>query len=326
MRAGLWLALAAASWGLGTVVAKRAVGEIAPFTLLAIQLAASVAVTALAMRWRGIPLRDPATPPALIRLGLLNPGLAYGLSLIGLASISVSLSVLLWALEPLLILVLAAALLRERVGIGVLGLSAVAIGGLVLVAQPAMAATAVGVVLTVAGVVCCAFYTVGARRWIGAADSTAQVVLGQQIWALGFATVLEVVFAIAGEGPAATGPGLGDITPVGLASAVGSGVLYYAVAYWFYLSALRQVPAPLASASFYLVPVFGVAGGFLLLGETLSAGQWLGVAIAAAAVIGILGRTLPRSAPGMAASPVLATSATSGISARPYAAYDSKRG
>ena len=37
----------------------------------------------------------------------------------------------------------------------------------------------------------------------------------------------------------------------------------------------------------YLIPVFGVLGGYLLLGERLSPQQWIGVAIvmAAAAVI-----------------------------------------
>ena len=37
------------------------------------------------------------------------------------------------------------------------------------------------------------------------------------------------------------------LTPLGLASAIGSGVLYYAGAYWFYLGALRHVPASYAA-------------------------------------------------------------------------------
>jgi probable blue pigment (indigoidine) exporter len=288
-RAAASLILAAAAWGFGTVVAKRAVSEVPAFTLLAIQLASSVAVLGLLMRSRGVPLRDRSTPPILGRLGLLNPGAAYGLSLLGLTAINVSLSVLLWALEPLLILVLAALLLRERVGVVVLLLSGIAIAGLVAVAQPAISASAVGVVLTIAGVVCCAVYTIVVRRWIGAADSTAQVVLAQQVYALGLA--IAIVF---GLGLLGQDPGLGSVTAVGLGSAVISGVLYYAVAYWFYLTGLRHVPASSASASFYLVPVFGVAGGFVFLGESLAPGQWLGVAVAAAAVIAIIGRTLAR--------------------------------
>jgi drug/metabolite transporter (DMT)-like permease len=93
-------------------------------------------------------------------------------------------------------------------------------------------------------------------------------------------------------------PGLLGLTAVGFASAVLSGVLYYAVAYWFYLTGLRRVPASIASASFYLVPVFGVAGGFVFLGDRLSPSQWLGVAIAAIAVIGIVGRGARRPSVG----------------------------
>ena len=81
------------------------------------------------------------------------------------------------------------------------------------------------------------------------------------------------------------------VSLTGWASAIGSGVLYYGVAYWLYLSALRTVPASLAAASFYLVPVFGLAAGFLLLGERLDPGQWLGIAVVSVAVVGILRRT-----------------------------------
>ena len=59
------------------------------------------------MRRQGISFRSEGSP-LLGRLGLLNPGAAYALSLLGLTTITASLSVLLWALEPLMILFLAA--------------------------------------------------------------------------------------------------------------------------------------------------------------------------------------------------------------------------
>ena len=288
-QAVLALILAAACWGLGTVVAKRAVAEIAPITLLAIQLGTSLLLLAILMRWRGRRLRDPSAPPLLGRLGLLNPGLAYALSLVGLVHISASLSVLLWAMEPILILLLAGWLLRERVGATVVALSLVAVAGMALVLyQPGSTGTAVGVLLTLAGVVCCAIYTVITRRWIRTADSTAQVVVAQQAYALAFALVGVAAVGLAG-GAGAVLPT--SATPAGLASAAVSGVLYYALAYWFYLSGLRNMPASFAAASFYLIPVFGVGGGFLLLGERLSPAQWLGVAVVAVAVAAILRRT-----------------------------------
>lgn len=286
-RSSLALVLAAAAWGTGTVVSKRAVAEIPPLTLLPIQLAASLVVLVLLMRWRQVPLNDPGASSLLGRLGILNPGLAYALSLLGLAHITASLSVLLWALEPILILVLAAWLLAERVGVIVLTLSLVAVSGMLLVAyEPGTSGNGLGVALTVAGVVCCAFYTIITRRWIGTSDSTAPVVLAQQAHALGFSLVVVALLWLAGG---AVRPD--SVSALGWASAVGSGVLYYGLAYWFYLSALRTVPASFAAASFYLVPVIGVTMGFLVLGERLDPGQWLGVAIVSIAVIGILRRT-----------------------------------
>jgi drug/metabolite transporter (DMT)-like permease len=285
------LTLAAASWGVGTVVSKRAVEEIPPFTLLPIQLAASLAVLAILMRASGMPLRG--SPPILSRLGILNPGIAYALGLAGLAWISASLAVLLWALEPLLILLLAGLFLREGITVRLVAYSLVAVAGMVLLLlEPASGGQWPGVVLTLLGIGCCAAYTVIARRFVGTSDSTVQVVLAQQVYAAGFAVIVALAAAALG---ADVRPTL--VTPVGLASAVASGVLYYAAAYWLYLSALRQVPASLAASAFYLIPVFGVTAGAVFLGDRLEPVQWLGVAVVAAAVVAIAsGRAQDRPA------------------------------
>jgi len=286
-RTVLALILAAACWGLGTVVSKRAIAEIPPLTLLPIQLGSSLVALALLMRWRRIPFGDPAGSPDLGRLGVLNPGLAYALSLLGLVHITASLSVMIWALEPLLILFLAAWILRERIGPLLVALSVVALGGMLLVIyEPGSTGTPLGVALTVAGVACCAVYTVVTRRWILSADSTAQVVVAQQAYALGLAVVLVAALWFVGG---AVRPE--SVSPAGWASAIGSGVLYYAVAYWLYLAALRNVPASIAAVSFYLIPVFGVAGGFLFLGDRLQPSQWAGALVVLAAIAVILRRT-----------------------------------
>lgn len=288
----LFLVLAAACWGSGTVVSKQAVAEIPPLTLLPIQLAASVLFLVVVARVRGERLPQGRDGRLLGRFGLLNPGLAYALSLIGLTQITASLSVLLWALEPILILALAAMVLRERVGPAIVLASAVAIGGLVLVvAGPAASGSSIAIALTVAGVAVCAVYTVAARCWLpGTSDSTLGVVLAQQVYALALALVVVAGLALGGQTVAPTGLSL-----AGVASAVGSGLLYYAFAYLFYLSALRVVRASVAAASFYLIPVFGVALGWLV-GERLEPIQWLGAVIVVAAVILITTRRSPAAA------------------------------
>jgi probable blue pigment (indigoidine) exporter len=278
------LILAATCWGVGTVISKAALAEVSPFTLLPIQLAASLAVLAVLMRHQGISFRSEGSP-LLGRLGLLNPGLAYALGLVGLTTITASLYVLLWALEPLMILFLAAWFLRERITPAFIALSVVAVAGMVVIVYDPSSSSGqwIGVSLTLAGIACCAIYSVVTRRWIPDAKETSQVVLAQQGHALVLALGLVVVVGLAGGQIAPT-----SLTAVGLASAVGSGVLYYAGAYWFYLGALRHVPASFAAVSFYLIPILGVAAGAVLLGEHLDPRQWVGAAIVLGAILAII--------------------------------------
>jgi drug/metabolite transporter (DMT)-like permease len=283
----LLLALAAACWGLGTVISKRAIDEMSPFILLPIQLAASVVVLALVMRGAGLALTG--SPRLLGRLGILNPGLAYALGLIGLTYISASLYVLLWALEPMLILLFAGVFLGEGISRRFVLFSTVAAAGMGLVVyDPSTGGQWPGVLLVLAGIVCCAAYTVIARRFVATSDSTAQVVIAQQTYALGFAAVVALAAVLVG------GVRWSGVSTTAILSAVGSGLLYYAAAYWFYLSALRSVSASLAATAFYLIPVFGVAASLVLLGERLDLSQWVGIGVVALAVVSIV--RLPASA------------------------------
>lgn len=280
------LVLAAASWGVGTVLSKQAVAEIPPLTLLPVQLAVSVGLLALVARRRGDTVPAGALGRRLGVLGVLNPGVSYALSLLGLTQITASLSVLLWAGEPLLILVLAAWLLRERIGPSLVVLSGIGLAGMVVVSyDPAASGALVGILLTLAGVACCAVYTVATRHWLPEAASSLGVVVSQQVYALGFAVALVAIAAVAGGTvlPSTLGPSAA-------VSAAASGLVYYGLAYWFYLSALRHVPASIAAVSFYLIPVFGVAAAATI-GERLGPAQWLGAVLVVAAVAVIATRT-----------------------------------
>jgi drug/metabolite transporter (DMT)-like permease len=54
-----------------------------------------------------------------------------------------------------------------------------------------------------------------------------------------------------------------------------------------YLWALRRMPASIAAASFYLIPVFGLVASFLVLAERLSTLQSIGAGVVLLAVLGI---------------------------------------
>ena len=278
-RHALFLTGAAASWGIATVISKRAVDEIPPLTLLPVQLAVSVLTLMILTRLQG--LRVTWTPELrrLGALGLLNPGVSYALSLLGLAHLTASLSVVLWTVEPLLILLLAYWLLRDRITRPLLVAMLSAAGGvLLIVATSGTGGTALGVTLTLAGVAACALYTVICRKLL-AEDSTLTVVLIQQGCALVFAVALFAVTHLGGATPAGA-----RVSGWAWLSAVTSGVFYYAIAFWLYLSGLRRVPAAVAGIFINLIPVFGITAGYLLLAERLNARQWLGAGIVVVAV------------------------------------------
>jgi probable blue pigment (indigoidine) exporter len=219
-------------------------------------------------------------PPVrrLAALGVLNPGIAYALGLVGLTTITASMSVLLWALEPVAIMVLAAAVLREQIPPALAVGVAVALAGVLLVVyQPGANGDAVGIILTVASIGFCALYAVLTRRLL-LDDSALSVVLAQQVAALLFAVVLATLVAIAG------GPGwdLAGHSAGDWLAAAGSGVLYYGLGFWFFVTGLRQVPASYAGAFLPLIPVFGLVAGYLV-GERLEPRQWAGAVVIVAA-------------------------------------------
>ena len=279
------LILAAACWGSGTVLSKQAVGVMAPALLLAIQLAVSVAFLILVARLRGEPLTLLTRPRLLGALGLLNPGLAYALGLLALTQVSASVVVIVWAIEPAVIAFLASVVLGERLPRAGIVLTVVAVAGVVILAgEPGSGTTWIGVALTAAGVVCCAIYSVAARRWLTAEaeGGTLAVVVSQQVAALGLALGLVAVVGLTG----ALGPPPGRAPDVGsIAAVIASGLVYYGLAYWFYLGGLRRLPASIAATSFYLIPVFGLALAFGV-GERLEPRAWVGAAIVLVAVAG----------------------------------------
>lgn len=278
----LLVVAATACWGGGTVLSKQVLDRgVAPLTLLVLELAASsllllAVMLGLRRRWRPEPGLG-----RLALLGVLNPGLAYALGLLGLVTVSASLSVLLWGTEPVLILVLAVLLLREQVRIATVLLVALALAGVLLVIyRPGVTGNAVGVALTVAAVAACACYTVLTRRLL-LDDSSLLVALAQQGVALAFAVLTTGCAAALGVAEL----GLPDDLGTWLLAAA-SGAVYYGFAFWFYVAGLRGVPAATAGAFLPLIPVFGLAAAFLA-GDRLLDRQWLGAALVVLATLAV---------------------------------------
>lgn len=262
-------------WALGTILSKALLSSFPPVTILVFQLAPSVIAL-----WPMVAFTKPNVPAARLLLpigllGLLNPGWAYTFSMFGLSQTSASVTALLWAFEPILILGLAWMFLRERIDRQLVGLVALATCGILLVSgvsggEPS-SAVKLGTALILAGVLCCAIYTVLARNLI--ADPLFTVAI-QQTVALGWMLAIWPL-----ELSRVNLPGIAAVPVQDIATIILSGLLYYALAYWLYLYALRSMRASVAGSFFNLIPVFGVIGSFLFLDERLTTLQWLGAAL-----------------------------------------------
>ena len=172
--------------------------------------------------------------------------------------------------------------LRERIPLTLAVTLGVAISGALLVLyQPGASGEAVGITLTLVSIGFCALYTVLTRRMM-LDDSSLNVVLAQQAAALVFAVALASVVELAGgTGWDLAGLGAGAWLGAGI-----SGILYYGLGFSFYIAGLRHLPASYAGAFLPLIPVFGVAAGYLV-GERLEPRQWLGAVVIVAATAAI---------------------------------------
>jgi probable blue pigment (indigoidine) exporter len=285
---------AAICWGLGTVLTKYALGGFDASLLLPFQLTCSVLLLGAFLLATGSSVRGIQHSMKVAALGVLNPGIAYALGLIGLAQINASISVIIWATEPVLIVLMAFVFLHERLPLwSVLCLASAMAGVELIIEAPSQGDSLTGVVLTFSADLACALYSILLRR-MNLTDGTLPVVFLQQTSALAFAVVVLFI---------APGQSLGTInaTPSQVASAIVAGALYYGVACLLYVAGLRRTSAARAGMSLTLIPVFGLSFSAVLLGEALDTGQFVGsiVVIGSMTVLArrSAGQSLRRSEP-----------------------------
>ena len=281
------LALASALWAVATVISKQLLTSVPPITLLVLQLAPSVVVLWLLVVASGrkyLAWRD-LFPVALI--GVLNPGLSYTLSMLGLSQTTASVATLLWAAEPALIVALAWCVLREVITTRLVAFTVTAACGVVLVSgllsrDNLTAGSGLGATFVLGGVLCCALYTVLSRKIALSIDPLLTVTIQQTVGLLWAAAIWPLEL----HGNAADA--VLALPARELVGGMITGLMYYALAFWLYLSGLRLVPASTAGIFINLTPVFGVAAAYVFLGERLSQTQWLGAAIILASVCALL--------------------------------------
>ncbi len=283
--------MAATSWAAATVLTKVALRELTPLDLLGVELSSSAIAMGCLLVARGRPFL-PRSWPVFAALGVLEPGLSFGLFDFGLSRTGAADGALLIASQSLFGVLLARVLLGERVSAPTRAAMAVGFTGSALVglAETGRGASLVGDLLVLAASVAAATNGVGVRRMSAEADNLAATTT-QLVSAAFFAAP---VILIADVG-AKTGPAGAD--PTHLLAAVATGVLGGAVPFLAFNLAIRDLTVAHAGLILNLIPVLAAAGAVVALGEHLSWPELVGGALvvgAASASTALDGLTVGR--------------------------------
>ena len=283
MRSADRLALLALSalWGGGFLFVRIAVPDFGPFALVATRvLLAGLLMLAWAAARGGVPPFWRRGRNYLV-LSALNVAFPFTLSSWALLTVPASLAAIIMATVPLFTAPLAAYRLRTKPSprqtlgllVGFVGVAILVGLGTVTITPDSL--TAIGALLATAF-----FYAVGgiytARKFTGV--SPIESTIGQQFAAF----VLLLPFALAV--PPRTMPSTAAIVALLLLT-----VFATVVAYLLYFRLISAVGPTQTAMTAYLIPLFGVVWGVLLLGETVGPATVVGMAIILAGVLLVTG-------------------------------------
>jgi len=262
----VWLFILGGLWGSSYLFIKVAVAEVPPLTLVAgrLVLAAAILWIVLLAARQAMP-RSRRLWASFAVMGLLNGAVPYSLIFWSEQYISSGLASLLQATMPLFTVLLGHFLVRDErrtagrvagvvlgfVGVGLLMLPDLRQGAHAnLVGQLAMVASSV----SYAGAAL--FARSRLRGQPALVSTTGQLTMGA-VWTLPLSLLI--------EGPLQAVPSL-----PALASWLGLTILGTVIAYVIYFKLIERTSATFVSTVTYIIPVFGLILGALVLGEPLS--------------------------------------------------------
>ena len=286
------LLLASMLWGGAITGTKYALGGFDPFVLLLVQIGAATAAlwTLLLLRGLGSPRKRSAGPRAkpaskrslklAVVLGLLEPGIANLSETFGLSHTSAAEGALVTGLEAAFVVVLAAAVLGERITrTTALAVALAFIGLLVLQGGNPFGGYGLGDLYVALGVLSAATYTIVAKRFSD--DEDALALTTYQFTA---ATVLALL--VAGERWLDGRAGLPTDVPAKYwCAAALVGVFGFAISFLLFNATIARVKAGAASIVLNCIPLFGVVSAVVFLGESLRLESAIGALLIGASVV-----------------------------------------
>lgn len=272
-------------WGVNFVVIKVGLADFPPFLFSALRFLLAAVPAVFFIRWCDVPIRR------LVGIGLVLGVVKFSLLFIGIkAGLPAGLASLVLQAQVFFTIILALVFHGEALKRGDLVALALGLGGLALISLQMDASIPLsGMALVLAAALAWAVANLQMRRVSGVSPFRFMVwmslvpVLPLLGLSLLFEGPTEILAAITG----ATLGGVGALIYLALVATL------FGYAVWGWL--LARHPAAVVTPYALLVPVFGILGGWLFLGETVSPTVGLGMALVLAGVgAGVAKRILPR--------------------------------
>lgn len=276
MRSWLIPPTLALAWGLNWPAVKIMLTALPPFTMRWIGLGSAAVLLfalALARRQRRLPARGVRL--ALTVSGLLNVAAFTLCTAFAQLHTTTSRAAVLAYTMPMMSALLAWALLGERIDRRAAGALVLGSAGIALLAWPGLQGLAdgssswLGLVMPLLAALAWALGTVVAKRWPLRGDrlvNTAwQLLIGAACGALGAWWIDERLPE--------------TIAPAALAALTFHVVVATAFAYVLWFVLLERLTATASALTTLMVPVVGVLGAMMLVGERPSAADWIGFAL-----------------------------------------------
>ncbi len=272
-------------WGGSFLFAKIAVGELPPMTVAFLRVSIAALTLYAVVRSLGLAMPRGADWGPFLVMGAINNVVPFSLIFWGLTEVSSGLAAILNAATPLFTVLLAHVLTRDErlttakifgVLIGLFGV-AVLIG---VDALDGLGRAVLAQLACVAAAVSYAFAGIWGRRFSGRPP---MVVAAGQVTASS-AMLLPIVLAVDTPWRLAAPSG------TAVASIIGLAVVSTALAYVIYFRILRAAGATNLLLVTFLIPVSALAFGVMLLGETVTANDFAGMALIGIGLAAIDGR------------------------------------
>lgn len=268
----LLTALAPASWGLTYWVTTELLPVDRP--LLAAVVRALPAGLLLLAASRRLPHGSWWWRSAV--LGLFNIGAFFALLFVAAYRLPGGVAAVVGALQPLLVAVLAAGLVGERLRPGTLLTGLAGVGGVAMLVLGSQAGLdAVGVAAALGGAVSMAVGVVLTKRWGRPAP-----LLATTAWQLVAGGLLLLPVALLVEGPPPAAVSGSNVVGYLFLSLVGT-----ALAYSLWFRGLHALPVTAVTFLGLLAPLVATVVGWLALGQALGPVQGLGAAVVLAALV-----------------------------------------